>query len=180
MFSVVLLINACQSSEELEFFKNSFFHPCKYFCSRVELAELPLRCHTVVIKWHCSFCSAYFDTQHCFTFLPLPSFIFPGVVYPAVSPPIVSAVRGFVFFCFFSHTIRMQIVLPPRINIYSVPRSVVINRMAAGEILLSLSLGVPSRLATLRSAGPVRETSRLHASCVSVRRRVLMNMCVCT
>lgn len=125
---------------------------------------------------HCSIQAAYLDVQHCFTFLPLPPFIFPGVVYPAVSPPIVPATRGLVFF----HTICMQIALPPRINIYSVPRSVVINRKAAGEILLSLSLGVPSRSATLRSAGPVRETSRSHASCVSASRRVLMNMCVCT
>lgn len=61
----------------------------------------------------------------------------------------------------------MQIALPPRINIYSVPRSVVINRKAAGEILLSLSLGVPSRSPTLRSAGPVRiDVSLAHKLCV--------------
>lgn len=67
----------------------------------------------------------------------------------------------------------------PWINIYSLPRSVVINRKAAGEILLSLSLESP---ATLRVSGQLVRLRRclvhtcLHSVCVI---RAHEYVCVC-
>lgn len=116
--SVSLLINMFHFSESLDFREKSslrftagsswhaasrcefiYWIYLTYFCCGPELSDW--RCtsgHVALIKKHRRVRTAYFNTQHCFTFPPLPSFIFPGVVYPAVSPPIVPAVRGLVFF----------------------------------------------------------------------------------
>lgn len=90
-----------------------------------------------------------------------------------VYPPIVLAGRGL-----FSHNMHAD-CSTPWINIYSLPRSVVINRKAAGEILLSLSLESP---ATLRVSGQLVRLRRclvhtcLHSVCVI---RAHEYVCVC-
>lgn len=87
-----------------------------------------------------------------------------------VYPTIVLAGQGLVLYNMHANCYTL------RINIYSEPRSAVINGKAVGEILLSFSLESRAALQVSGQLAMVMSHSHMSTQCV---RCMLIKMCVC-
>lgn len=135
----------------LQRLSNRTLEPC-----RSVTASVLSMCGSVVIK------STVVLYQHISVYKTIIVIFFFWCCLLVVYPPIVLSGQSL-----FSHNMHAD-CCTPWINIYSEPRSVVINRKAAGEILLSLSLESP---VTLPVSGQLVQLRRclvhtcLHSMC---------------